>query len=154
MYSLVRHPLYFGNYLILLGFFLFFHSLQNVLFMTCLYALYYERIMLAEEAFLRQRFGLTFESWAASTPAFIPQLRRWTPPDLPFCWRTVLRREYSGVFLITTVFPLLDLIGDTSAEGRVRADWWWCDMFVLGLLLYCILLTLKKHTKLLHVNGR
>ena len=154
MYSLVRHPLYFGNYLILLGFVMFFRSWSLVLLMTCLYTLYYERIMFAEEAFLKKRFGDLFEYWAASTPAFIPRLHGWIRPTLPFCWRTVLRREYSGLFLITSVFPLLDLLGDWFVEAKVHPDWPWFFVFVLGAMVYVTSRTLKRRTELLRVAGR
>src|ERR1700722_9762634 len=88
MYSVVRHPLYLANYFIIIGFTLEFHVWWLVLLTTSIYALYYERIMLAEEAFLRVRFGEAFEQWAAVTPAFIPQFRNWKPSRVPFCWRT------------------------------------------------------------------
>ena len=42
--------------------------------------LYYERIMLAEEEFLRARYGKAFDDWAARTPAFLPNFRHWVPP--------------------------------------------------------------------------
>ena len=70
MYSIVRHPLYLANYIIIIGFVMEFHVWWLVLLITCIYALYYERIMLAEEAFLREQFGDAFETWAAATPAF------------------------------------------------------------------------------------
>jgi hypothetical protein len=125
-----------------------------VLLLSCLYALYYERIMLAEEEFLRQRYGETFEKWAASTPAFIPRLHGWKSPALPFCWRTVLRREYSGFFLITTTFFLLDAMADWRVERAFRLDWVWGSVFGVGLVVYLFLRTMKKHSRLLHVPGR
>lgn len=154
MYSIVRHPLYLGNYLMLIGFVLFFHIWWLVLLASCVYALYYERIMLAEEEFLRQKYGDTFEKWAAATPAFLPRFHGWKRPALPFCWRTVLRREYSGLFLITTTFFLLDTMGDWTVEKRIKPDWLWISVFGAGLLVYLALRTLKKHSRLLHVPGR
>lgn len=154
MYSLTRNPLYLGNYLIFLGFVLFFHSWELTLIVTCLYALYYERIIFAEEAFLRERFGDTFEHWAATTPSFLPRLSGWAPPHLSFCWRSVLRREHSGLFLLTTVHALLDVSGDAVARKQVQLNWWWVSVFIFGLVTYVTLLTLKKQTRLLHVEGR
>ena len=85
IYSVVRHPLYLGNYLILMGFALWPHVWWLAVLASCLFALCYERIMLAEEVFLRERFGETFESWAAVTPAFAPRLRGWKPSAVGFC---------------------------------------------------------------------
>ena len=121
---------------------------------TCVYALYYERIMLAEEAFLRQRFGDTFEKWSAQTPAFIPRRRGWKPSPVPFCWRTVAQREYNAFFLIISVFFLFDLIGDSIVERNFHLDYAWFGLFIAGFIIFSILRGLKKHTRLLNVEGR
>jgi len=154
MYSLVRHPLYLGNYLAVLGMAMFFHTWWMIVLATCIYAFFYERIMFAEEAFLRERFGKDFERWAEVTPAIIPRLRLWRPPALPFSWRTVLRREYTGFFVVTTVFLLLEVIGDSVAEGRLRIDWPWVILALLGATVYLTLRSLKRGTRLLHEDGR
>jgi protein-S-isoprenylcysteine O-methyltransferase Ste14 len=154
MYSIVRHPLYLANYLIILGITMSLHVWWLVLLTTCMYALYYERIMLAEEAFLRTRFGDAFEQWGASTPAFIPRFHGWKPSPIPFCWRTVLQREYNAFFLIITVFFLLDLIGDSIAEKSFAFDTIWFAIFIGGFVIFTTLRTLKKRTRLLTVEGR
>jgi hypothetical protein len=110
--------------------------------------------MLAEEAFLRQQFGDTFEDWSATTPAFIPRLRGWKPSPVTFCWRTVLQREYNAFILIISVFWLSDLIGDSIAERRWHMDYVWFVVFVAGFIIFSTLRALKKRTKLLHVQGR
>jgi protein-S-isoprenylcysteine O-methyltransferase Ste14 len=154
MYSLVRHPLYFGNFLIVLGMAMCFHTWWMVFVTTCLYALYYERIMFAEEAFLRAKFGEAFERWASKTPAIVPKQHGWEPPSIPFCWRTVLRREYTAFYGITSGFCLLEVAGDSVAAGYLHVDWPWVVLFGFGAVTYITLRTLKKKTKLLHVAGR
>jgi protein-S-isoprenylcysteine O-methyltransferase Ste14 len=154
IYSVVRHPLYLGNYLILAGMALWPHVWWLVILASCLFALYYERIMLAEEAFLRERFGDTFETWAATTPAFFPRLRGWKPSPVSFCWRTVLQREYNAFLLIIAVFWLFDLIGDSIVEGRLHLDYVWFPVFIAGFIIFATLRSLKKRTKLLNVKGR
>ena len=154
VYSLVRHPLYVGNYLIVLGFILLFQVWWLVLVMSCLYALYYERIMLAEEAFLRQRFGQSFEEWAAATPVFIPRLKGWKPSPVPFSWRTVMQREYNAFFLIIGVFFLLNLLGLCIAQKPRDLDNGWFVVLIAGFLIFAVLRSLKKRTRLLHVEGR
>jgi protein-S-isoprenylcysteine O-methyltransferase Ste14 len=158
MYSIVRHPLYLGNYLIILGIALWPHIWWLPVLTSCFYALYYERIMLAEEAFLRERFGEAFEKWSAQTPTFIPRLRGWKPSPVPFCWRTVAQREYNAFFLIISVFFLFDFIGDSIAN---KNNWQmdaekeaWFGVFIAGFVVFAVLRTLKKRTRLLHVEGR
>ncbi len=154
IYSVVRHPFYLGNYLIMIGFALWPHVWWLVVLATCFYALYYERIMLAEEAFLRERFGDAFETWSCETPAFIPRFRGWRPSPVPFCWRTVAQREYNAFFLIISVFFLFDFVGDSIAENNLHLDYVWFGVFVAGFIIFAILRGLKKRTRLLHVEGR
>ena len=51
MYSLVRHPLYLGNYLMWMGLVLATGRMDFALVVTLLYMMYYLRIAMAEEAF-------------------------------------------------------------------------------------------------------
>jgi protein-S-isoprenylcysteine O-methyltransferase Ste14 len=154
IYSVVRHPLYLGNYLIMMGFALWPHLWWLAVLTSCIYALYYERIMLAEEAFLRKQFGETFEKWSAQTPTFIPRFGGWKPSPVSFCWRTVAQREYNAFFLIIAFFFLFDLIGDSIAERVWRVNWAWFGVLVGGFIIFAVLRTLKKRTRLLHVEGR
>ena len=71
IYSIVRHPLYLANYLIWAGLLVFSMNIYAFIIVSLVYWLYYERIMFAEEAFLRSQFGRDFENWAASVPAIL-----------------------------------------------------------------------------------
>jgi len=51
MYSIVRHPLYLGNYFMWLGPALLPKSWEVAAIVTLIFWMYYERIMFAEEAF-------------------------------------------------------------------------------------------------------
>ena len=110
--------------------------------------------MMAEEAFLREKFGDRFEQWADATPAFIPKFHGWKPAALPFCWRTVLQREYNAFFLIVAVFFLLDLIGDSVAERQFKLDVSWFVIFLCSFVIFSTLRFLKKRTRILQVEGR
>ena len=116
--------------------------------------IYYERIMFAEEEFLRGRFGKEYEKWANQTPAFLPRLRNWIPNILPFSLRNVLKREYSGLFAVIVSFTFLEIIGDIFVEGEIDFDPMWVTFFVIGTVTYLGLRTLKKKTGFLKVAGR
>ena len=57
IYSIVRHPLYVGNYFMWLGMFLLIPIIWVQIIFSLIYWLYYERIMIAEEEFLREEEG-------------------------------------------------------------------------------------------------
>jgi protein-S-isoprenylcysteine O-methyltransferase Ste14 len=154
MYSLVRHPLYVGNYLMWLGILLIPRNAWVAVAVSMFYWLYYERIMFAEEEFLRAKFGAPYEEWAARTPAFLPRLRGWITPALPFSWRNVARREYSGLFVITLLFPLMNALANYAAARDPRPDGWQVALLAGGAATYLALRTLKRNTRLLRVEGR
>lgn len=154
IYSAVRHPLYVGNFFMWFGIVLYVHSAWAALTFLLIYWLYYERIMYAEEEFLRGKFGKVYEEWASKTPAFIPTFKKYVPPALPFSLRNVLKREYSGFFAVIFCFTLLELIKNYQLEGKPALGNGWIIFFGTGLFIYLLLRTLKRNTKILHVEGR
>jgi protein-S-isoprenylcysteine O-methyltransferase Ste14 len=154
MYSIVRHPLYLGNFIIFLGIVLFVQVWWFVLISVLAFWLYYERIIFAEEQFLQEKYGVLFLKWAEKTPLFLPKFRNWQKPALPFSSTNVLKREYTAFFLITTYFSVIDFLADIFAEGKLELELGWGVLFVIGLITYLTLGTLKTKTKILDVEGR
>ena len=154
MYSIVRHPLYLGNAIIMTGVVLRFRCWWLVAIVLLTFSLYYERIMLAEEAFLRERFGQTFESWAARVPAIVPSFRLWQAPGLEFSWKTVIRREYHGAVSIFAAFAGLRYLGDMAIARRPIFDSVSLGYAVVGALVFLICRFLSKRTTVLRVQGR
>lgn len=70
MYSVTRNPLYLGNFFMGLGVALFAHLWWLTTIYILLFWLYYERIIFAEEEYLRNKFGDEYLEWASKTPAF------------------------------------------------------------------------------------
>ena len=154
LYATVRHPLYLGNYLNWLGVALFPAIWWVPVFVTLAFWIYYERIMFAEEEFLRRKFGAQYEEWAERTPAFLPDLSRWCRAALPFCWRTVLKREYSSMFAIFASFAACEIVERMANTGVPSLGPWWAVTFGAATLVYVSLLAMKKWTKVLTVRGR
>ena len=74
IYSMVRHPLYLGNFFMFLGPFLFTGNIYGIIILILVFCIYYERIMIAEEPYLIKSFGVEYENWSSITPAFIPNI--------------------------------------------------------------------------------
>ena len=64
MYSLVRHPLYLGNYFMWHGIMLYAGSYEFVVYFTLAFLLYYSLIAMAEAKFLKGKFGIEYNNWA------------------------------------------------------------------------------------------
>lgn len=149
IYSQVRHPLYLANFLMFAGFLVATHVYWLVLACTLLYALYYERIMMAEEDFLAGKFGQAYQDWAAVTPAFIPRMRGWRPNGHAFSWRKIIRSETHGLCLIAVVFAVLRVALWQIQGGRSEIPMIWLEFAGLSFLLLCVVVLTKKTTKLL-----
>jgi protein-S-isoprenylcysteine O-methyltransferase Ste14 len=130
MYSIVRHPLYLGNFLVFCGMLLFMQVWWLLLIGLLSFWLYYERIMLREEKFLRNKFESTYMTWANETPAFFPSLSRWQWPRERFSWKTVLRREYTGFLFVTAVFAFLENARDVIVMGQRKLDMPFVGLFI------------------------
>ena len=155
LYSVVRHPLYLGNYLMWLGVALFPGAWWAPVIVSLVFWLYYERIMFAEEEFLRRQFGEHYTAWAAATPAFLPRLGRWRSPG-----RTLQRadRAAPGALQSARAGRVADRPrgrerprGHRPARARSglghRARRRRCSL--------CLAIrTMKHRTRLLHVEGR
>jgi len=153
-YSVVRHPLYFANFLIWLGIAMFLNVWWFVFLFVTMFWLYYERIMFAEEQFLSRQFGQQFVEWSKRVPAFIPNPWKWQKPNLPFSFKTVLRREYTTFFGLAVGYPVLDVIEDTCMFGYLYVEQFCIVLACIGAVVYLVLRTVKKKTHLLHVEGR
>src|SRR5690606_25761265 len=112
IYSIVRHPLYLGNFLMWLGPALLTENLWFIIVFILSYWVYYERIMFAEEQFLARKFGEVYTKWADSVPAFIPKFRPFSKPDFPFSIKKVLKKEKNGLFALFFIFMVFDFIGE------------------------------------------
>ncbi len=154
IYSTVRHPLYLGNFLIGLGLACFTLSVSFVVIYVLTFWLYYERIMMAEELFLRNKFGDLFNAWVQQTPAFIPSWKHYSAPELPFSLRNVLRREYNTLLQIVVVGFILEFFGDWFDSGRISVSAPWCIFLLIGTAAWGILRILKRGTAVLEVEGR
>lgn len=154
MYSIVRNPLYLGNLIIVFGIVLFIQVWWLVLVMVPGFLAYYERIIFAEEEFLRKKFGVSFLEWAEKTPAMIPRFKNWKKPDLPFSFKTAIRREFSTYFSIVTALFFLEVAANLLAKKHFSIRGSWIIFFLTGLVVYWTLVFLKKKTKILNVPGR
>ena len=154
IYSVVRHPLYLGNFVIWFGISLFAHSWWLSLICILVFWVYYERIMFAEETFLIKKFGKQYMEWAKKTPAFIPKLKGWEKSNLSFSLRNVLKREYNGFFSIIVVFIFLEVLSDFIVKRKFEIDLTWVIIFGVGLIIFLTLRTLKKSTNILSVKDR
>lgn len=153
MYSTVRHPLYLGNFFMWLGPALLTGNLWFIIAFCLFYWVYYERIMYAEEQFLKKHFGKVYTDWAKNVPAFIPNFKNYTKPNLPFSWKKIIKKEKNGVAAIFLIFTFFDIAGELI-NRRTNFNYYLIGICILTSLFYLVLKYLKWNTNLLNESGR
>jgi len=153
IYSLVRHPLYLGNFFMWLGPVLLTGHFWFVLAVSLFYWIYYERIMFSEEQYLRRKFGETFITWSDEVPGFIPRFRGYRKPELPFSWRKVLKKEKNGLAAVFLIFAALDITAKLLDKEN-SLNWFLISGCIGTLLFYVVLKYLKYNTGILNERGR
>ena len=148
-YSLLRHPLYLANGIIVMGLALFPHTWLLPPAVAALTLAYYMLIAWREEDFLRARFGRGWEEWAERVPRFWPRFAHFVPAARPWRWREALRREYHGLTLVLILPLVLDVAEDLHETGAFDLDEVWTVVACAGVAFYVTVRLLAKRTRLL-----
>jgi hypothetical protein len=124
------------------------------LFFILIYWLYYERIMFAEEQFLRRKFGNAYDKWSEKVSAFIPFSFGFIPPKLSFSARNVLKREYHSFVNIFLIFAVLDLCRNYFLKEKIFFTPVWWKLLAGAAGLWLMIRIIHKFTRWLEVKGR
>mgnify|MGYP000140748097 CR=1 FL=1 len=154
MYSIMRNPLYAGNFVVILGVLLCVKVWWLIAIFTLCYWLYIERVIAAEESYLEEKFGDAYRTWAARVPAILPRLSHWKPPNRPFSLPFLLRREYNGLLAVGASFFVLEVTLDVFVQHEpfgvwLDEDFAWVALGVVTLTAFLALRFLKTRTTLL-----
>lgn len=154
IYSMVRHPLYLGNYFMWIGIVMFTYNIYFVLIVSLLFWVYYERIMFAEERFLERKFGDEYVNWSMKVPPFWPSAKNKVKSEIPFSLKTILRREYSGVTATMLGFIFVDFLRDWFVAGEIQLETNHLVALIIAMSISLVFRTLKHNTKLLFEADR
>lgn len=159
LYSLCRNPLYLGNFLMMLSPTILLGNWLFIMIFALSFWLYYERIIFAEESFLRVKFGQAYIDWTLKTPPFFPKLKGYVKSDMSFSFRSMIKREYHSLFgLAASLFVLHYVVA-------LLVSWqnhWTLPcpntiltvFFLLCAVFYLMILILVKKTRIFNVDGR
>jgi protein-S-isoprenylcysteine O-methyltransferase Ste14 len=123
-----RNPMYVGKFLMIFGAGFASNSWPALLGITLAYSFMYQAVTLAEEAYLRQKFGPAFDDYCRRVPRWLPRLSGLgeTLSTSQFRWRRVLVKGYSeplgwtlpivaiGLYNLNNLGPLDEQPGATA----------------------------------------
>lgn len=151
IYSIVRNPLYVGNFFMWLGIAMLTGNFWFIVAFTLFYFLYYERIIFTEEQYLKNKFGDTYDQWAKTTPVIIPKFSAFKKVNYGFNWKKVLRQEKNGLAALLIIFSLFDITGELIKDEPNYNEILQVAG-IIGIIAYCILKFIKYKTTLLTDN--
>lgn len=141
IYSIMRNPLYLGNYFMWLAAAMLTGNIWFLLVFSLVFWIYYERIVYTEENFLRDKFGDSYLNWANKTPIFLPKSFKTKKPLLPFSWKKVLKQEKNGLFALFLLFYVFDVVEEKTWDIEER---WKLIAAVATGVIYLVLKYMKK----------
>ena len=147
LYSIMRNPLYAGNFFIILGLSMLSQSYEVVLINILLFTGFYIPIILVEEHFLIEKFKDTFMEYAKYTPAILPNPKLWKKPELKFNFARYLAREHDSFLGIIAVFFFIELLKNYTLENKISFDAGWVFIIAITLIVWSILKIMKKYLK-------
>jgi protein-S-isoprenylcysteine O-methyltransferase Ste14 len=146
-----RNPLYVGNILMLLGVGILANSLLYVAVMMPVFLFIYQAIVLAEENFLRNKFGPGYDEYCKKVNRWIPNLKGIgkTFASMEFNWRRWVLREHTTQLIWLVGITLLLLLNYPELTGYDTSLRYLLLGIILGglLILYVFFRYLKKTGK-------
>jgi protein-S-isoprenylcysteine O-methyltransferase Ste14 len=120
-----RNPLYVGNILMLCGVGVLSNSLLYVAVFIPFFLFVYQAIVLAEENFLRNKFGEQYDRYAKAVNRWVPSLKgiSATFKSMEFKWRRWILKEYNTQYIWLsgiTLILLLKYPQITNGDERLR----------------------------------
>lgn len=145
LYSIVRNPLYVGNFLIFLGVIMLTQDIKTIIIVSLLYWLFYIPIILTEENFLLNKFNDKYIQYTQNVPCIIPSFKNFMKPKRKFSFNMVLVREQDTLFTTALLFLSAETIMEYFQLGKLHLDNIWLITFAIIFCVYVILKYMKKN---------
>jgi len=151
MFNHCRNPLYVGNILMLIGVGILSNSLFYVAVMLPVFLFIYQAIVLAEENFLRNKFGVQYDAYSKKVNRWMisPTGMSKTFAENTFNWRRYILKEYNTIYIWLSGITLLILFKYpqfTNNDSKLR-NLLLAVILPLLLVLYLTTRYLKKSGK-------
>lgn len=147
-----RNPLYVGNMLMLSGVGMLSNSLYFVVFVTPVFLFIYQAIVVAEENFLKNKFGEPYNVYCEQVNRWAPQLKGLinTFESMQFNWRQYIVMEYNTIYLLILSVYLVLLTHHPEmvwwdVNDKIRVSF---IVISIATVLYLFVRYLKKSKRL------
>ena len=152
-----RNPLYVGNILMLLGVGILANSLIYVAIVIPVFLFIYQSIVLAEENFLRGKFGAGFDVYCKKVNRWLPNLKgiATTFRSMEFNWKRWILKEHTTQFIWLVGIALILLLNYPHLTGydESNRNLWMGIVIGVLIVIYILIRFLKKTGRFVEVKG-
>lgn len=110
VYSIVRHPLYFFSFLMLVGFCLLISRIEVFVVAIFIFIICFFPMMKNEEKFLEKKFGQNYVDYKNKTPFFIPKLSLYKARKNLEIDFGLVRKTLLDALVAISIIPLIELV--------------------------------------------
>ncbi len=143
-YAHCRNPMYVGNFLITAGLGLVYGAPQVYFLVIPFFSYVYLSIVMAEENYLRSKFGQQYEDYVKRVNRFVPRFQGIgeSLKELTYDWKKAIRKDYGTLFGVLFGIVFISLWKAYCLFGFQERKKEILDLalflFILGLLYFLI----------------
>ncbi len=147
IYSIVRNPLYIGNFFMFCGLIIVFADIAALIFFAFFLILQYYFIILVEEDYLKKEYGAVYEAYCSRVRRVIPSFKDYSKSRNRFSSRKVILKENDSVFNLLLMFLLILVYKEKIFHGFIGDPFSYVIPAALLIISYIIIKVIKKREK-------
>ncbi len=121
IYSVVRNPLYIGNFLIFTGLVVVYANILAIVGFALFLIFQYYFVILAEEQYLKETHGSLYEEYCTRVKRIIPIFKNYKRNRNPFNLKKVIFKENDSLFNLLVMYILVLLYKEKYFAGRISS---------------------------------
>ncbi len=147
IYSIVRNPLYIGNFFIFTGLLVIFANIAALVIFAVFLILQYYLIISAEEDFLKEQCGPAYGNYCRRVRRIIPSGKNYQKNQNPFSPGKVLFEENDSIFNLLMMLLLVFLYKENTLTGTITSPILYIVPGAVLITAYVTLKIIKKKKK-------
>jgi protein-S-isoprenylcysteine O-methyltransferase Ste14 len=140
-YALIKDPMYFGTFLIGMGFVIVLFNWWALLLFLCPFFLIYIPQIRKEKAILSKQFGEEYRNYCRETPVYFPRIsyllsiRKYLP--LKLSW---IKKELSSLIASIVCLMAIEIVQDIRLFGKKELLTEALELILTAVIFICIIL--------------
>ena len=146
-YSIIRNPLFFGNFFILFAITLMTQSWEIILTNSMITICFYSLIALYEEDIFKEEYKQQYINYANKTNCFIPSLKNYINPDKNFNIKQIIKHESSTWLLCAVSFVTIEIIRGYFEFNKFFLSKFWFYVLIFAFIIWLYSLVFISYKK-------